>query len=120
IKQKDKSTVQFDAKGITGDYEIPPLLLVPFIENAFKHGNWDSLNSKGWIKGEATLSNSKLHFKLSNSWDETSEASDEPGGIGIENVQKRLELLLPDKHELRIDRTETSYNVELIIEINPV
>ncbi|MFK7785241.1 MAG: sensor histidine kinase [Crocinitomicaceae bacterium] len=120
IKQKDKSTVQFDAKGITGDYEIPPLLLVPFIENAFKHGNWDSLDSKGWIKGEATMSKNELRFQLSNSWDETSERSDEPGGIGIENVQKRLELLLPNKHALSIDRTETTYSVELIIEINPV
>jgi hypothetical protein len=97
------------------DFTIPPLLFIPFIENAFKHG----INSreKSFIKIGMELRNEEILFMTENSIGKSSQTGDlQHSGIGLENVKKRLGLLFPGKHQLTIDRTETIFKVELQIQ----
>ncbi|MCU4155841.1 histidine kinase [Carboxylicivirga sp. A043] len=98
--------------------EIPPLLFIPFIENAFKHGISYRENSFIHIKME--VDNKVLQFSCVNSISKTPETklTEKHSGIGLENVRKRLQLLYPDKHRLTIDNTNTEFKVELSIELN--
>lgn len=89
--------------------EISPMLLVPFIENAFKHGDF---NGKGF-ELNCTEKNNQLHFYLMNF--KKSKTKDSTSGIGIENVKKRLQLIYPNKHQLKINETDHSFEVDLKI-----
>jgi sensor histidine kinase YesM len=100
--------------GTAADTVIPPLLLIPFVENAFKHGDFT-----GSEHGLAiTLSNSsgKTRFHCSNR--KGIREKDAGGGIGLENVKRRLSLLYPGRHSLSIeeDPLRFSVNLELIHE----
>ncbi len=97
------------------DFSIPPLLFIPFIENAFKHG----INSreKSFIKIGMELGNEEIRFITENSIGKSSQTGDlQHSGIGLENVKKRLGLLFPGNHQLTIDHTETVFKVELLIQ----
>ncbi|MDB5257043.1 MAG: histidine kinase [Chitinophagaceae bacterium] len=87
--------------------QIEPMILLPFIENAFKHA--DNINNISiYLYGSAQ----NLFFKISNKVN-TLKRKDEVGGIGIKNVERRLSLLYPGKHELRICHDNDSFTVEL-------
>ena len=98
---------------------LAPMLLNPFVENAFKHGI--SLRQPSWIFITLTLDATKLYFKVHNSLHQ--KTGDDPEknkpGIGLENVRKRLDLLYPNRHSLDIQATETDYFVSLILETDP-
>jgi len=90
---------------------ISPMLLVPFVENAFKHGDFRNKGFEMKISDE----NKVLHFYLLNYKKE--KMKDIISGIGIENVRKRLEILYPKKYELKIIETETDFTVDLKIDL---
>ena len=94
---------------------VPPLLFIAFIENAFKHGISNRDSSFIFINMEAT--STQLRFSCVNSFvqPETSPSINSGSGIGLENVKKRLSLLYPDNHTLTINKTESSFEVSLII-----
>jgi two-component system, LytTR family, sensor kinase len=98
------------------DIVIPPLLFIPFIENAFKHGI--SYQEPSYVKILMKMESGKLYFICNNS---LKMAKDESilsdSGIGLENVKKRLKLLFPETHKLTIDQAVNSYNVNLIIDV---
>ncbi len=101
---------------IHGDFEnklIAPLLMIPFVENSFKHGTSQMLRYP-WIKLEITTDASLLFFKLSNS-KPSLNSKKQSKGIGLINVQKRLQLLYPDDHQLNISSTEETFSVEMQI-----
>ncbi|MCT2564427.1 sensor histidine kinase [Chryseobacterium herbae] len=88
---------------------ISPMLLVPFVENAFKHGDF---REKGFVL-KVSDDNKVLHFYLHNY--KNQRMKDTASGIGIENVKKRLEILYPKKHELYIKDLESEFIVDLRI-----
>lgn len=90
---------------------ISPMLLVPFVENAFKHGDF---SGKGFVL-KISDENQKLNFQLHNFKMQRSKNS--LSGIGINNVKKRLEILYPSRHKLNITETETEYSVDLKIDL---
>ncbi len=93
--------------------EITPMLIIPFIENAFKHGI--SFQEKSWIDLHLSCHPEEVSLKIKNSKHAKSGVRDKQGGIGIENVRKRLDILYPDTHLLKIENTESSYSVSLKI-----
>lgn len=96
---------------IAGDTEnvlIPPLLLIPFVENAFKHG--DFTNGSG-LQMNIYTSNNKLHVYCHNK--KGKQQKDIGGGIGLENVKRRLSLLYPGKHVLLIEDKNDSFTINL-------
>jgi LytS/YehU family sensor histidine kinase len=97
------------------DLNIPPLIFIPFIENAFKHGI--SHREKSFINISMTTEKDSILFRCANSVIKAREEI-EPGqsGIGLENVTKRLNLLFPDKHDLKINKSDLEY--EVVLQIN--
>ena len=112
ITNKISLNVSFPEK--YDDLNIPPLIFIPFIENAFKHGI--SNREKSFIDISMTTGNDSITFRCENSLMKLPEES-EPGqsGIGLENVTKRLDLLFPGKHELKINKTDKEFEVLLHI-----
>lgn len=112
---KDKN-IQLKISGedeISGLY-IAPLMTFTFIENAFKYGLRSSQNQ--FIKQEIEIKNNTFHFILENDIDKT-EIKKEFGGIGLENIKKRLQLLYPNQHILNIKTLENSFRIELKINL---
>ncbi len=108
---------------ITGDpegKEIAPLLLVNFIENAFKHGVKAGIDH-AFVRINLLVMDKKLSMDMINSKPEgkpdQSKAIKENSGIGIKNVERRLALLYPDKHKLRISQSSKDYSVYLTIDL---
>jgi two-component system, LytTR family, sensor kinase len=96
---------------------ISPMLLNPFVENAFKHGI--SFRNPSWIYITLTQDLQKIYFKVHNSLHPKHENSPEENnnGIGLENVRKRLELIYPNRHTLDIQASDNDFFVSLIIGI---
>ena len=96
---------------------IAPMLLNPFIENAFKHGL--SFLSPSWIFITLTQDAQHIYFKVHNSLRQKSEEgiAEFSHGIGLENVKKRLELIYPNRHTLEIQRSDHDFFVSLVLSI---
>jgi two-component system, LytTR family, sensor kinase len=97
-------------------FSIEPLLLIPFVENAFKHVSSHS-NKNNFVKLELLRSNGHLIFSAENSKDKTKTVTDLHSGIGLNNVKRRLELLYPGRHELTITDKDDVYKVNLKLKI---
>ncbi len=99
------------------DHEIAPMLLIPFVENAFKHGI--SSRNKSRITMSLSCTPEKIYFDVYNTVhaSRASEIENDSMGIGLQNVRQRLALLYPRKHELSIRETTTEYFVHLTIQI---
>lgn len=91
---------------------IEPMLLIPFLENSFKHCKIEDLEN-GWIRLKLTARGNHVNFELANSIPQNEFTKDNEGGIGIENVRRRLGLLYKDAHELTIKSTESMFTVKL-------
>ena len=101
-----------------GGFSIVPLLLIPFVENAFKHISHFS-SKMNTIIVKAARENGSFHFGVYNT-KERDSVSNEPnvGGIGLANVKRRLELLYPDRHELRIEDGIEFFEINLKIQLS--
>jgi len=104
--------------GDTNNKSIAPLLLLPFVENAIKHGIGKQ-TGLSWISLQGHVDNDTLHFKLINSRDEDPSSPHATGGLGLQNVKKRLELLYPGDHTLKITADEDTWQVNLVIRLTP-
>lgn len=107
------------SQNITGDLpsgQIAPLLLMPFLENAFKHGISEGLE-KPWMSIDIDIHQWTLRCKIVNSKSDSIEKISR--GIGIENVKRRLNLLYPENHELRMQDDGDFYSVALSVKLNP-
>lgn len=93
---------------------IEPMLLIPFIENSFKHSKIEDTD-KGWISIVLTTNKKTIDFDIKNSIPNQKAATSKDGGIGIENVKRRLKYLYPNKHIIGIFREPKEYHVKLQI-----
>jgi LytS/YehU family sensor histidine kinase len=117
LKDDDHSNISVEIDLEENDFQIAPLLLIPFIENSFKHSNHED-KDKGWIKIKIFLKDDVLDLICSNSIAHESIKKDSTGGVGMENVKKRLSLLYPEKHEILIEEKEKVYSVELKVKLS--
>lgn len=98
--------------------KIAPLLLLPFLENAFKHGIGKE-KARNWIKAELQLSGSQLTYIVQNaasSQDKVDKVTQR--GIGLENLRRRLELLYPNGFELRTEELDETYEASMSIDLS--
>ena len=109
--------IQTKLPDVLDDKFIAPMLLIPFVENAFKHGI--SLKHKSWIKITLYCEQDRLFFDVYNSTHARQEQDPEKGkaGIGLANVKQRLALLYPDRHELIIRETSEEFFVHLTLQL---
>ena len=118
LQIEERGEVALKTTNIRADYQIAPLILIVFIENAFKHST-ASLSDKIVIDIQITLTEDGiLEFYCKNNHQLESNTENLSKGIGLENVRKRLELLYPDAHELSIFHDENWYEVKLQLDLN--
>lgn len=115
LKNDSDLNIRMDASGCNEEFMIEPMLLIPFIENSFKHGNIDN-PKKGWLQVSVKTLGPILVFQVCNSLPPIAINKDIVGGIGVENVRKRLNILYPGRYEMKIDKTETEFGVFLKID----
>ena len=112
LKDDDQSNIKIEISDAPSHLKIAPMLLLPFIENSFKHSNVeDKVN--GWIDISIKIVDDKLMMSLKNSASLLGGKKDETGGVGMENVKKRLSLIYPEKHKLNIKQDTEKYVVDL-------
>ena len=116
LKDDNHSNISVEIKANNEQSQIAPLLLIPFIENSFKHGNHED-KENGWIKIDLKMDGRKLIMTCANSASNKINVKDKTGGVGLENVKKRLALLYPGKHKLTIKDDLKSYLVNLEIDL---
>ncbi|UOQ70668.1 sensor histidine kinase [Hymenobacter cellulosilyticus] len=91
LRYGKKVSIRYQKSGPVEQFRITPLLFFPFVENAFKHGVDSSLDAS-WVSITLRVQDGQLHFEVSNSLTPTGPPRREFGGVGIANVQKRLQL----------------------------
>ncbi|MGX1930176.1 sensor histidine kinase [Flagellimonas sp. 2504JD4-2] len=110
-----RCVIEFSIDGDVLGLKIPPMLLIPFVENAVKHGA-QSTNEQSEITVVAAIKNAVFHFQIANSKPSNYTALDRKG-LGLENVRRRLNLLYPNSHTLEIKDTAKAYYVNLSIDL---
>jgi two-component system, LytTR family, sensor kinase len=111
----DEAMVTFDCPPQPGSAMIAPMLFIPFVENAFKHGV--AIGQTSAIDIAIVISGQHLIFTCINSIFSVKKMLDETSGIGLENVKRRLDLLYPGKHNLQISEDGGKYIVKLEINL---
>jgi len=115
IRFTERVDISFSSSFKSNDIKIPPMLVIPFVENAFKHGVAKSME-KSWIKISMEETDQILEIVVSNSKIKNS-IKNKSGGIGLINVKKRLNLLFSENYKLDISEKTNSYDVFLSIPI---
>lgn len=98
-------------------FRITPLLLIPFVENAFKHISHHS-DQRNYVQVNLARQNGSFLFTVENSKENLHRSTEPPGGIGLSNVKRRLELLYPQKYELQIDNNDATFKVALNLHLS--
>ncbi|MCB9287590.1 MAG: histidine kinase [Lewinellaceae bacterium] len=116
LEESDDVDIALQFSGEMKRLKIAPLLLVPFVENAFKHGIRYGRHSVINIKAE--VEGRQLRFLATNTIQEQGRPHEERTGVGLENARRRLELLYPGRHQLDIGRNGDIFSVNLQISLN--
>ncbi|MBS1564634.1 MAG: sensor histidine kinase [Bacteroidetes bacterium] len=115
-KRYPEANIDFSMSGDPGQLTIAPMLFIQFVENSFKHGAY-RLQDTGFVKGRLEISDRKVHFHISNDILSAPGKKNSQGGIGIENVQKRLEMYYPGRYTLDIQNDGQIFTVDLKIQL---
>lgn len=115
LRRDERCIVHFHTEGVLSGFSIPPLLLIPFVENAFKHLSHHTDRDNTIDISVSGQQHDQFLFTVTNT-KETGKADTElvkQGGIGLKNVQRRLALLYPGKHRLTINETADTFTIQL-------
>ncbi|MCW3807019.1 sensor histidine kinase [Plebeiibacterium marinum] len=113
MRFSDTLRVQMNASNLSNKHKIPPMLLIPFVENAFKHGQMvDGFLS---INIHIDIIGDQLAFTIKNSVKEL-HITEGHHGLGLENIKKRLQLYYPNRYKLEVEHGHHWYKVELKID----
>jgi len=110
----NKIEISWSVEGDIKDKFISPLLMLPFLENAFKHGTSEQIE-KAWLGVDISVANDILKCKITNSKNEYRLYNH--NGIGINNVKKRLHFIYPGKHDLKINDEGDFFVVSLMVNL---
>jgi LytS/YehU family sensor histidine kinase len=117
--RNENCSVQFNVKEGMKSFLIEPLLLIPFVENSFKHLSHFSDGKKNEVQINLSKQNGEMNFGIRNTTEEKQvHKFSNDGGIGLNNVKRRLELLYPQQHELKISDGKGWFDVQLSIKMN--
>ena len=110
----NKIEISWKEEGHITDKFISPLLMLPFLENAFKHGASEQIE-KPWLEVDIAVTGDLLSFEITNSKNEDGLYSE--NGIGVNNVKNRLKFLYPERHELNIKDEGDFFVVSLMVKL---
>ena len=117
VRYGDRLDLQIEINGESSGKWIAPLLMLPFVENSFKHGA-SVMRGKQWMKLVLHIGENQLRFDLQNSRPQQPIQQNGKRGIGLMNVQKRLELIYPHRHHLQIEAGEMIFRVKMEISLD--
>jgi sensor histidine kinase YesM len=109
--------ISINVSGEVQSATVPPLLLMPFLENSFKHGA-NEMTELAWVSLDLHVSLPVLTFKLINGKPAENSQAKDSFLVGLANVQRRLQLLYPNSHELRITEDPDTFVVVLVIQLD--
>jgi len=118
IRHSGKFDIDFKLSGAVTQQKISPLLFIPFVENSFKHGLNKQLND-GYVSIHLDVKNQAVNLAVENSKAPQlpSKNPKKSGGIGLQNVKKRLHLLYPERHELNISDNPNTHKINLSLQL---
>lgn len=112
LRADESTRVNFEVKGDLEGRKVAPLLFFPLIENAFKHGV-KGVSDAAFVEMKLAV-NDELQFEIRNNKGKIDDMEGgKYGGIGLENVKRRLALIYPQQHELKIEETDNEFTVKL-------
>lgn len=114
IRYRSSISINLEVQGVTDQGQIAPLLLLPFIENAFKHGVQEE-EGDGFVTIVVCKTEDELTLEVSNSIAKATATT--TGGIGLMNVQKRLAILYNGQHKLEVQNNQNVYQVSLTLQL---
>lgn len=114
MRHHQRGKISFEKNITHKRLQIAPMVLIVFLENAFKHG-FDLLEKDAFLNSNLTVKEQQVFFSVENNFNPDDQK--DSGGIGLENVKRRLSLIYPNTHELQITQTETVFRVELTLQI---
>lgn len=118
LKTDWEQQIDFSVRGIVQGHRVAPLLFLPFFENLSKHSDLD-MNPKAWVKITlVTDKENSIQFEMKNTIRKLPNTQMEKSGIGLSNLQKRLELVYPNKHELIREEEGGIFRVKLILKLD--
>ncbi len=119
LKTEFPQNINFQIDEVNESIQIAPMIIIPFIENSFKHSKIDT-DKNAWVSAFIKVDNDNLVFQIENTIPKVSPQNwlSSEGGIGLENVKKRLELLYSQKYTLKIVSNASTYYVNLTINLN--
>ncbi|MEO9872476.1 sensor histidine kinase [Ekhidna sp.] len=119
IRYGERLNISFNILGQATAMRVAPLMLLPFVENSFKHGVSEEMD-EAWVSIDLELKPERLTLKVENSKSKHEDRDDKfnyKQGIGLKNVRRRLELLYPEKHKLDMHDSEDSFLIVLNINL---
>lgn len=118
LRSEDNCQVEFTITPEVSGFMIEPLLLVPFVENSFKHLSHFSNGNPNLVRIGLSKANGEMKFEIRNTFEaKPANVIAQPGGIGLVNVKRRLELLYPHQHQLSVIEKEGWFDVSLKMKI---
>lgn len=102
--------IRFEYEGLNRTVEIEPMILIPLVENCFKHCDFDS-NPEAFIHLQLRVNQEGIHFFAKNSKNDLDQQKDQMGGVGLENIQRRLELKYPGRYRLELQNEAQTFTV---------
>lgn len=118
LRLEERLDLRWKLEGSPDLYPVAPFLLFPFVENAFKHGlagNAEQLE----LEIVAVMQEGQFLFRVTNSTAASSAKPEGKKGIGLQNVQRRLQLLYPQQHKLHIQQDPSSFSIRLELQLSP-
>lgn len=116
LRVSENTDIQFRCEGALQNFSIEPLLLIPFVENSFKHLSHFHQDRENKVHITLSRQNGSMQFSVYNTTEPHSNNTN-AGGIGLANVQKRLELLYPGKHLFAVTQQEDWFRVDLSLSL---
>jgi len=120
IRYRNELKTDFDVNGRVAGKQVAPLLLLPFVENAFKHGLSKNIKNP-WLNITLDIEDYSLIFKVENN-KPVVDQTDETGyteGIGLKNVRRRLDLIYPNGYQLNVENGKDLFSIKLSINLEP-
>jgi len=116
FSEEDDIQISFKIEGDVTDQQISPMLLIPFVENAFKYSI--SIKNPSVIGIHLKIDDNQLQFSVKNTINRFRQSRDDKtSSVGLKNVKRRLELLYPDSHDLNINDDGVTFEILLLLQI---
>ena len=117
LRKGDRIDIQYEKSASVAGFKVAPLILIPFLENCFKHLSRPD-NGQSSVKVKLDYIGGDFIAIFENTIGGQPEEHTTSGGIGLNNVNRRLELIYKDKHKLDVEKTDSIYKVTLKLQVN--